>query len=92
MNKNSADDDRSVPVNDLDVPQSIEASYRDKIRGWMALVLLSTFSIEIIAMLLAVLWAGADIEKVKNIAIIILPPTTALLGSVAGFYYGSESK
>lgn len=67
------------------------ARTRESMRGWIALVLLILFALEVgIAFML--LWQRAvSVDDLAKIAAVLLSPVATLLGTVIGFYFGSSA-
>jgi hypothetical protein len=56
----------------------------------LAIVLVVVFGIEVVGALAALVFFGAKVPDLKEIMPLILGPTVALVGSVTGFYFGTQ--
>jgi hypothetical protein len=61
---------------------------RERVRALVAGALIALLALLSCATLIAVV-AGADPDRVRPIAEIVLPPVVALCGSAIGFYFGA---
>lgn len=65
-------------------PEPARERVRGRIASWLIL-LLATLSLAALGAVIG----GADVDDIRGIAEIVLPPVVALCGSAMGFYYGS---
>jgi hypothetical protein len=63
---------------------------RESARKTLALILVGIFGIEVIGALAALVFFGVNLQDLKDIIPLILGPTVALVGSVVGFYFGTQ--
>jgi hypothetical protein len=87
-------EDFGGPTEEADVP-SVEPLKlfdaepgREKVRAWLAAALVALLTAVVLAALGAVI-AEVDIDNIKAILEVILPPVVALCGSALGFYYAA---
>jgi hypothetical protein len=64
--------------------------HRERIRGWLALLLVAAFLLLIASLVLGVALQWWDIATAKDLAALALPPLTGLTGTVVGFYYAGS--
>lgn len=65
---------------------------REKIRGWIALVLLLLLSTVIIGSFYGLFYLEAALDDIKSLLELVLGSLIGLVGAVTGFYYGEKSK
>jgi protein-S-isoprenylcysteine O-methyltransferase Ste14 len=63
---------------------------REFARQCVALILVIIFGIEVLGAMLALWLWPTQLEGLKEIIMLILGPTVALVGSVTGFYFGTQ--
>jgi hypothetical protein len=82
-------------------PYDIEQS-RERVRSTLAVILIALVVLEIIGICIVGGWAilypreviAADkaVSALKEIAVLVLPPSIALASAVMGFYYASKTE
>jgi hypothetical protein len=65
-------------------------AYREKMRGYVALILLGQLLVTITLPWLALWWQWTDVAGAKEILTIILAPVSGLVGAATGFYFGEK--
>lgn len=88
-------DESAEIIADLPPPYTVGAKVelrREFTRGTLTIGLFFVFGLTVVVCLLAAIWAGANQwAAVKDLLQILLPAETGLLGSAAGFYFGTRS-
>lgn len=69
--------------------RSLEDRQEDT-RKWIAIALVATFAATSLSALLAVIAGWAQVNDIKSLLEVLLPPLVALTGSVLGFYFGTR--
>lgn len=81
----------SDEVQELRYPNETDPPpHREKLRGRIAVWLLAIFTLEIVAVLAAILFLPDRLSAAKEVIVLIMTPTLTLLGAVTGFYYGAK--
>jgi len=62
---------------------------RESTRGILAVGMAIVFALIALGSGIAV-WTGTDVDKVKGLLDVLLPPVVALTGTAMGFYFGGE--
>ena len=70
-------------------PRERHLQRREKTRSWLAIVLGVLLIVQVLTACLGWLFADRDLESMQAFAVVAAPLTT-LLGTVLGFYFGSE--
>lgn len=66
------------------------AEVREKSRSIIAYILLGLLCLEVVVSFTAVVSGWLSLDAFKDIMAIIFGPTTALVGSAVGFYFGTQ--
>jgi hypothetical protein len=62
---------------------------RERKRGYLAAALVGVFGVVVLGSPLTLAF-GADVEELKSLLEVILPPVIALTGTAVGFYFGGH--
>ena len=63
---------------------------REDVRRGLAYALVALFGAVLLVSLVAVVTGWADVDDVKSILEVLVPPLVALTGSALGFYFAGE--
>lgn len=68
------------------------APEREKIRGWIALILICLLVAIVVAAFISLWSQWASLKDLKGVLEVVLGPIIGLVGAVTGFYFGEKSR
>jgi hypothetical protein len=76
-------------IGELPPPPLTAPTHKDHVRKYIAYFLVGVFAMEVLLAFTAFL-LGRNLDEIKGILLEVIGPTSALVGSVVGFYFGSD--
>jgi hypothetical protein len=67
-----------------------DVRHRETTRRWLAMALVGLFSVVTLLSLMSVVFEWVEVDSVKSLLEVLIPPIVALTGSALGFYFGVE--